>query len=107
ETLGRLDLAFARAGLAERLAATAPTVADGGDVELRAARHPLLVVQHWERGMPVVPVDIVLRAGRPGLLVTGPNAGGKTVALETLGLLVLMAHAGCHLPVEAGSRVPL
>ncbi|HLE83752.1 MAG TPA: endonuclease MutS2, partial [Thermoanaerobaculia bacterium] len=107
EALATLDLAFGRAALAERLGATEPEVTDGGDLELRAARHPLLVVQSWERGTPVVPVDLVVRADRPGLLITGPNAGGKTVALETIGLLVLMAHAGCHLPVEAGGRLPL
>jgi DNA mismatch repair protein MutS2 len=106
EALAHLDGAFARAALAERLGATEPEVRDGGDVELPGARHPLLVVQSWERGTPVVPVDLVLPAERPGLLVTGPNAGGKTVALETLGLLVLMAHAGCHLPVEPGARLP-
>jgi DNA mismatch repair protein MutS2 len=104
--LGALDLAFARAALAERLGATAPEVADGGDLELRAARHPLLLVQRGERGTPVVPVDLLLPADRPALVITGPNAGGKTVALETVGLLVLMAHAGCHLPVEPGGRVP-
>jgi DNA mismatch repair protein MutS2 len=105
--LATLDLAFGRAALAERLGATEPEVHDGGDLELRAARHPLLIVQGWERGTPVVPVDLVVPADRPGLLITGPNAGGKTVALETIGLLVLMAHAGCHLPVEAGGRLPL
>ncbi len=105
--LGALDLAFARAGLAERLGATEPEIAEGADLELRGARHPLLVVQSWERGTPVVPVDLLVPADRPGLLVTGPNAGGKTVALETIGLLVLMAHAGCHVPAEPGARLPL
>jgi DNA mismatch repair protein MutS2 len=105
--LASLDLAFARAALAERLGASAPEVSDGGDLELLAARHPLLVAQRGERGSPVVPVDLRLPADRPGLVITGPNAGGKTVALETVGLLVLMAHAGCHLPVAPGGRVPL
>jgi DNA mismatch repair protein MutS2 len=105
--LGSLDLAFARGALAERLDASAPEVADGGDLELRVARHPLLVVQRQTHGSPVVPVDLLLPADRPALLITGPNAGGKTVALEAVGLLVLMAHAGCHLPVEPGGRVPL
>jgi DNA mismatch repair protein MutS2 len=105
--LASLDLAFARAALAERLGASAPEVSDGGDLELLAARHPLLVAQRGERDSPVVPVDLRLPADRPGLVITGPNAGGKTVALETVGLLVLMAHAGCHLPVAPGGRVPL
>ncbi len=105
--LGALDLAFARAELAERLGATEPEVTEGGDLELRDARHPLLVVQGWERGTPVVPVDLLVPADRPGLVITGPNAGGKTVALETIGLLVLMAQAGCHLPVAPGARLPV
>ncbi|MBI3458199.1 MAG: endonuclease MutS2 [Candidatus Rokubacteria bacterium] len=107
EGLGALDLAFARAALAERLDATEPEVREDGDLDLRGARHPLLVVQSWERGTPVVPIDLHVPADRPGLLITGPNAGGKTVALETAGLLVLMAHAGCHIPAGSPSRVPL
>lgn len=105
--LGRLDLAFARAGLAERLRATEPETREGGDLELRGARHPLLVAQRWEGGAPVVPIDLVVPADRPGLLLSGPNAGGKTVALETAGLLTLMAQAGCHVPAAAGSRLPV
>ncbi|HZS34020.1 MAG TPA: Smr/MutS family protein [Methylomirabilota bacterium] len=110
--LGRLDLVFARAALAERLDASEPEVGPGGDLELREARHPLLVAQRWAAeppgaATPVVPVDLRLPADRPGLVISGPNAGGKTVALETCGLLVLMAQAGCHLPAAPGSRVPL
>lgn len=110
EGLGALDLDFARAALAERLAATEPEVAAGGDLDLRQARHPLLVAQRW--GAPpgageVVPVDLRVPADRPGLVLSGPNAGGKTVALGTCGLLVLMAQAGCHIPAAPGSRVPL
>jgi DNA mismatch repair protein MutS2 len=52
-------------------------------------------------------VDLVVPAERPALLLTGPNAGGKTVALETVGLLVLLAQAGCHIPADPGSRLPL
>ena len=55
----------------------------------------------------VVPIDLRVPADRPGLVLSGPNAGGKTVALETAGLLVLMAQAGCHIPAAPGSRVPL
>jgi DNA mismatch repair protein MutS2 len=108
--IARLDLDFARAGLAERLHATEPEVTEDGPLDLRAARHPLLVAQGWAAGAParaVVPVDLHLPVERPGLVLSGPNAGGKTVALETAGLLVLMAQSGCHLPVAAGSRIPL
>jgi DNA mismatch repair protein MutS2 len=105
--LAGLDVIFARAALAERLGASPPAVTDGADLDLRGARHPLLVAQAWAGGPPAVPVDLAVPAARPGLVISGPNAGGKTVALETAGLLVLMAHAGCHLPAEAGGRVPL
>jgi DNA mismatch repair protein MutS2 len=110
EGLGALDLIFARAALAERLHASEPEVAPGGDLDLRAARHPLLVAQRWgaQAGVgDVVPIDLRVPADRPGLVLSGPNAGGKTVALETGGLLVLMAQAGCHIPAAPGSRVPL
>jgi DNA mismatch repair protein MutS2 len=110
EGLGALDLVFARAALAERLDASEPIVGAGGDLDLRRARHPLLVAQRWgssEGAGAVVPIDLRLPADRPGLVLSGPNAGGKTVALETGGLLVLMAQAGCHIPAAPGSRVPL
>ena len=110
EGLGALDLVFARAALAVRLEASAPEVTAGGDLDLRAARHPLLVAQRWAStpGVgEVVPVDLRVPADRPGLVLSGPNAGGKTVALETCGLLVLMAQAGCHVPAAPGSRTPL
>jgi DNA mismatch repair protein MutS2 len=110
EGLGALDLLFAKATLAERLGAAEPEVLADGDLDLRAARHPLLVAQRWGAGSPtgeVVPVDLRVPADRPGLVLSGPNAGGKTVALETCGLLVLMAHAGCHVPAAPGSRLPL
>ena len=110
EGLGALDLVFARAALAERLDASEPEVVVGGDLDLRAARHPLLVSQRWGARPgtgEVVPIDLRVPADRPGLVLSGPNAGGKTVALETAGLLVLMAQAGCHIPAAPGSRVPL
>jgi DNA mismatch repair protein MutS2 len=110
EGLGTLDLVFARASLAERFGATLPEVAIGGDLDLPQARHPLLVAQRWAASPgagEVVPVDLRVPADRPGLVLSGPNAGGKTVALETCGLLVLMAHAGCHVPAAPGSRIPL
>jgi DNA mismatch repair protein MutS2 len=108
--LGALDLVFARAALAERLDASEPIVEPGGDLDLRRARHPLLVAQRWDAARTagdVVPIDLRVPADRPGLVLSGPNAGGKTVALETGGLLVLMAQAGCHIPAAPGSRVPL
>lgn len=106
--IGKLDLIFARAELAELMGATEPSIDEGRTVELIQARHPLLLAQSWqEPGRPVVPVDLRLDAERSLLVVTGPNAGGKTVALKSLGLLALMCQAGLHLPVKEGSKLPI
>jgi DNA mismatch repair protein MutS2 len=108
ETVGALDWVFARAQLAERMHATAPVLDGDGRVELIGARHPLLLAQQWrDPARDVVPVDLVLSPGQPLLLITGPNAGGKTIALKTLALLSLMAQAGCHVPARERSRLPV
>jgi DNA mismatch repair protein MutS2 len=108
DTLGRLDWLFARAHAAERMNASAPTIDPGGRVVLRAARHPLLLAQAWrDPSRTVVPVDLELAPDRPLLLITGPNAGGKTIALKTLALCVALAQTGCHVPAAEGSRLPV
>ena len=105
---GRLDLIFARAALADRMDAVEPRMQIERVVVLSGARHPLLLAQAWqEPGRAVVPVDLTLDAERPLLVITGPNAGGKTVALKTLGLCALMAQAGCHVPAREGARLPV
>lgn len=107
EALADLDLALAKARLAEAQDAVIPEVVPRGEYPgprpsllLRDARHPLL---------PVRPVPITLEVGGDFtvLLISGPNTGGKTVALKTAGLLVLMAQAGLAIPAAEGSRVPL
>src|SRR5213594_3211109 len=100
--LAAADARGAAAGFAARHGCTRP-VLGAPDVLLLAARHPLLL----EAGRPVVAVDLRVPAERRGLAITGPNAGGKTVALKTLGLCALMAHAGLFVPAAAGSRLPL
>jgi DNA mismatch repair protein MutS2 len=108
DTLGRLDWLCARAHAAVRMDASAPTIDPGGRVGLRAARHPLLLAQAWrDPERTVVPVDLELAPDRPLLLITGPNAGGKTIALKTLALCALLAQTGCHVPAAEGSRVPV
>jgi DNA mismatch repair protein MutS2 len=107
ETLADLDWAFARGRAAERMGASAPLIG-GGTVALREARHPLLVAQSWnDPARPVVPIDLELDGDRPLLVITGPNAGGKTVALKTLALSAMMAQTGCHVPAADGSQLPL
>jgi len=108
EAIGELDWIFCRAHVAERMRATLPVIDSDGTVSLRGARHPLLLAQSWkDASRPVVPVDLELSRQRPLLLVTGPNAGGKTVALKTLALCALLAQVGCHVPAAEGSRLPV
>ncbi|MBN1334714.1 MAG: Smr/MutS family protein [Deltaproteobacteria bacterium] len=103
EAAAALDLACARASFGHGLGGTIPRVGTEGVVALEAARHPLLVL----RGVAVVPNDLGVDATRPGLVLTGPNAGGKTVALKTLGLAALFVRAGIPFPAAEGSRVDL
>jgi DNA mismatch repair protein MutS2 len=95
-----LDALNARAIFADRFECVEPEIADGG-IELDAARHPLLIVS----GRAVVPIDIKIGPKQRGIVISGPNTGGKTVALKTLGLLSLLAQAGILIPARAGSRV--
>jgi len=107
-TVGELDWLVARAQAAERMEASAPAVERRQRVALSAARHPLLLAQAWrDPSRSVVPVDVELSPERPLLMITGPNAGGKTIALKTLALCALMAQVGCHVPAAAGSRLPV
>ena len=99
--LARADLWMARARLGEQMDGVRPAVmADA--VELLSARHPLL-------GPAAVPIDLRLgdRFGYRALVVTGPNTGGKTVSLKTLGLLALMHQAGLRVPAAEGARLPV
>src|SRR5262249_30253974 len=108
DAIGELDWTFARAQAAERMGATEPAIDPGRTVTLRGARHPLLLAQRWkDPSRTVVPMDIELDAGRPLLVITGPNAGGKTIALKTLAVQALMAQVGCHVPADEGSRLPI
>ena len=103
EALAALDVIFAKAQLADVLGSERPALNANGRLDLIAARHPLLI----ERGTPVVPIDIQLGAELRVLVITGPNTGGKTVTLKTIGLLTLMAAAGMQIPAERGSVVPI
>jgi DNA mismatch repair protein MutS2 len=108
EAIAELDWIFARGHLAERMRATRPVLVPDGEVALRAARHPLLLAQSWrDPSREVVPVDVEIARERPLLVITGPNAGGKTIALKTLALHALMAQIGCHIPADEGSCLPV
>ncbi len=99
--IAEVDALHAGVLLARRLRSTSPAFGDG-TVDLRQARHPELVLGNQS----VVPIDVHLGTGKRALVVSGPNTGGKTVALKTLGLLTLMAGAGMLIPADEGSVVP-
>lgn len=107
DVLGALDYILARARLSQMLQAHEPRFSDDGTIELRRARHPLLVAQQQEKGGVVVPASLAIGPETRTLVITGPNTGGKTVLLKTLGLLTLMAQAGLHIPAEEGSTLAL
>jgi DNA mismatch repair protein MutS2 len=104
-----LDVIQARARYSLSIGAIEPAISTDGAFELKGARHPLLRGREGYDPRPpfVVPVDIVLTPPAHVLVITGPNTGGKTVALKTAGLLAAMAQAGLHLPVEEGSQLPV
>ena len=101
EILGHFDFVFAKAKFALEFQASRPEINNAGLVELKQARHPLIPPEK------VVPIDILLGKDFSTLLITGPNTGGKTVTLKTLGLFVLMAQAGLFIPAQAGSKLPV
>jgi DNA mismatch repair protein MutS2 len=98
-----LDVAQARARYSLEIGGMMPAVSADGRLELRGARHPLLIA----RGIDVKPVDVVLVPPARALVITGPNTGGKTVALKTAGLLPLMAQSGLLIPAAGGTQVPI
>ena len=99
EVATELDVLQARARFSESIDGIEPALASDGAFELQAARHPLL--------KNAIPVTVKVIPPATVLLVTGPNTGGKTVALKTAGLLALMAQSGLRIPAADGSRVPV
>ena len=99
EMLVRLDVIFAKAKLAYRMNAWAPIMNEDGIIDLRKARHPLIDPHK------VVPISARLGGDFDTMIITGPNTGGKTVTLKTVGLLTLMAQCGLHIPAGDGSKL--
>lgn len=100
-TLKDFDFIFARAQLSKRMKANPPEFNTDGILEIRKGRHPLIDPK------VVVPIDIRLGGDFDMLVITGPNTGGKTVSLKTVGLFVLMGQSGLHIPALDGSRLPV
>lgn len=103
--LAHLDLAFAKARFSIQIIGSAPRIGGGKLLTLNAARHPILLQTHPHD--QVVPLSVELGGNVRTMVITGPNAGGKTVALKTLGLCVLMTQAGIHIPASADSAIPV
>ena len=99
--LGQIDLAFAKAALARDMEAVEPALDSEGKLRILRGRHPLIPRDK------VVPIDIWLGEDFQTLIITGPNTGGKTVTLKTVGLFALMAQSGLFIPAQEGSRLPV
>lgn len=99
DILGQLDFIFAKARIAREMKATQPRMNDRGYLKLRKGRHPLIPAEL------VVPLDAELGNQYSSIIVTGPNTGGKTVTLKTVGLLSLMSMSGLFIPAEEGSQM--
>jgi len=113
QNIGKIDFAFAKAKLAFDMEAFEPKINTNGYIHLKKARHPLLIdtMRNGELSSSssknVVPIDIWLGKEFNTLVITGPNTGGKTVTLKTVGLLTLMMQAGLHIPAAESSEMAI
>ena len=98
--IGRIDLVMARARLARKMRAHPAPVDQSNGLRLTAARHPLVDISLKAEGAHIVPLDLALSPGTGVLMISGPNTGGKTVALKTVGLLALMQQSGLAVPAD-------
>jgi len=104
EIIGIIDSIHAAANLSIKIGGNKPHISAGRKINLVGARHPLLVYQIGSTEN-IVPNDFDLNESRLAMIITGPNTGGKTVALKTVGLLVLMAQTGLHIPADVNSEI--
>ncbi|MEJ5225885.1 MAG: hypothetical protein WHV44_15610, partial [Anaerolineales bacterium] len=113
ENLAEIDLAFAKAKYADSLRASEPLIRPYGPKKLPEDKNPRITLKLYQARHPlldpavVVPIDVVLSPDTYAVVITGPNTGGKTVSLKTVGLMVAMAQSGLHLPVQSGSELSM
>lgn len=101
EILGKLDFIMAKGKLSAMQRGERPRISENGEMQLISARHPLIDTEK------VVPINVGIGGKTGGLMITGPNTGGKTVTLKTCGLLAMMAQTGLHIPADGRSKIPI
>ena len=107
EYMGELDFISAKAMVASRFAAGKPVISTSGEIRLQRARHPLLEENLKKEGKKIVPLDLQLNPDKRILLISGPNAGGKSVCLKTVGLLQYMLQWGMLISTSESSELPI
>ncbi len=105
DTLQQLDLIYAKAKYSIEIKGNKPFLKEFGPLKIVEARHPILLLRHSRE--QITPLSIELGNGYNTLLITGPNAGGKSVAMKTVGVLVLMLQCGIHIPASPDSEFPI
>lgn len=101
QVLGQIDFIFAKARLSEKMNGIEPVLKQTPQLSIIKGRHPLIAANQ------VVPLTVALGQDFDSVIITGPNTGGKTVTLKTVGLFVLMTQSGLHIPAEPGTEMGL
>jgi DNA mismatch repair protein MutS2 len=108
EVLTELDVIMGGSRFSREFGCCEPGTNSGGRTVIKGGRHPILVeLERADAGAPAVPIDMAVGDPARGLLITGPNAGGKTVALKTVGILTLLTRTGLHIPCDDGTEISL
>ncbi len=105
QILGRIDFIQAKAKYSIEIIGSHPVIKDAGTLKLDSAYHPILLQRHKRN--QIVPLSLEIGNETKTLIITGPNAGGKSVVMKTVGLLTLMAQSACHIPASAESEIPI
>ena len=104
--LAQIDFIYAKARFSQEIKGSEPAINQDHRLEIVKGKHPLLALRH-DASRPVIPLNLTIGKEFQTLVISGPNAGGKTVALKTIGLLCLMANSGLHIPADPGSDIPV
>ena len=103
--LAHIDLVYAKAKYSVQIKGNKPFLKENGPLKIVQGRHPILLVRHST--VPIVPLTFEIGGGYSTVLITGPNAGGKSVAMKTVGILALMVQSGIHIPAAPDSEFPV